>query len=251
MMLFIISMVKKTTQSAMEQLLMENEELSTIPKPGDTLTGAILEKTSNSMFVDLDSLGVGAIYGKELQDDIETFRNAKIGDTIQATIVTFDNEDGYVELSLRSATMDRSWEELRRKYNEESPFPAEIVDANKGGLIVRISGISGFLPVSQLAPDHYPRVEGGDKNKIFDRLKSYVGEQFTVKIIGLDRDEEKLIVSEKSAVSDVMSETLDQLGEGKIVEGTVSGIVEFGVFVKLMEGGKELEGLVHISELGS
>ena len=160
MMLFIISMVKKTTQSAMEQLLMENEELSTIPKPGDTLTGAILEKTSNSMFVDLDSLGVGAIYGKELQDDIETFRNAKIGDTIQATIVTFDNEDGYVELSLRSATMDRSWEELRRKYNEESPFPAEIVDANKGGLIVRISGISGFLPVSQLAPDHYPRVEG-------------------------------------------------------------------------------------------
>lgn len=242
-------MVKTLTKSSMEDLLTEHEELSTVPKTGDTLTGAILEKTSNSMFVDLGSLGVGAIYGKELQDDIETFRNSKIGDTIQATVTDFDNEDGYVELSLRTATMERSWEELRRKYSEENTFPAEIIDANKGGLLVRISGITGFLPVSQLAPDHYPRVEGGDKNKIFDRLKSYVGEQFSVKIINLDRDEEKLIVSEKSAVSDVMSETLDQLGEGKIVEGTVSGVVDFGVFVKFMEGGQELEGLVHISEL--
>lgn len=115
--------------------------------------------------------------------------------------------------------------------------------------MVRVNGVVGFLPVSQLAPDHYPRVEGGDKNKILDRLKEYAGQQFTVKIINLDQDEEKLIVSEKAAVSDEISQTLQHLGEGKEIEGVVSGVVDFGVFIKFEEGDQELEGLVHISEL--
>lgn len=241
----------ETEQSSpvMEKLLNEHEELSAVPQVGNTLTGSIIEKTSNAMYLDLGHFGVGVIYGRELFDDLDTFNKAKIGDTAQATVLDLDNDDGYVELSLRTATMERSWEELRRKFTDGTAFPSEIVDANKGGLLVRVSGVNGFLPVSQLAPDHYPRVEGGDKNKIYDRLKSYVGQAFTVKIIGLDQEEEKLIVSEKSAISDIMSTALDQLGEGKIIEGVVSGIVEFGVFVKFDEGGQELEGLVHISEL--
>ncbi|MBI1833252.1 MAG: S1 RNA-binding domain-containing protein [Candidatus Andersenbacteria bacterium] len=239
----------ETPKSAMEQLLAEHEELSSVPAVGDTINGVVMEKTGNALYIDIGAVGVGTIYGKELFDDLNTFEGAKIGQQVQATILTLDNEEGYVELSLRTATMERSWEELRRKYSDTVSFPTEIIDANKGGLIIRVSGVTGFLPVSQLAPDHYPRVEGGDKNKIFDRLKSYVGQQFTVKIIGLDQDEEKLIVSEKSAVSDVISSTLEQLGEGKVVEGTVSGVVDFGIFVKFTEGGQELEGLVHISEL--
>lgn len=226
-----------------------HDELFHVPQKGEILNGTILEKTSNAMYIDLGKQGVGVIYGRELFDDLDTFSNAKIGDTIQASVQELDNEDGYIELSLRTATRERTWEELRRKMSDEAVFETEVMDANKGGLMVRISGVMGFLPVSQLAPDHYPRVEGGDKSKIFERLKSYVGQKFKVKVINASQEDEKLIVSEKAAVSDEISTTLAKLGEGKIVEGLVSGIVDFGVFVKFEEGGQELEGLVHISEL--
>lgn len=233
----------------MEELLSKHDELAHVPIVGEVLTGSILEKTSNALYVDIGRFGVGVIYGKELFDDIDTFKRSKIGDTVQATIQTLDNEEGYIELSLRTATRERSWEELRRKLDDDVAFESEIIDANKGGLIVRVNGVTGFLPVSQLAPDHYPRVEGGDKSKIQERLQSYIGQMFKIKAITIDQENEKLIVSEKAAVSDEMSTTLDNLGQGKTVEGVVSGIVDFGAFVKFEEKGQELEGLVHISEI--
>lgn len=235
--------------SVMADLLRQHESLAEVPGIGEIVNGAILEKANNSMYVDLGSLGVGVIYGQELFDDLDSYKNAKIGDTIQATIQELDNEDGYVELSLRSASRERSWEELRRKMMQDEVFETDILDANKGGVIVRVSGITGFLPVSQLAPDHYPRVEGGDRSKIFDRLKDYVGQKFKVKIISAVQEEDKLIVSEKAAVGEEMREVLSQLGEGKVIEGVVSGVVDFGAFVKFEVDGQELEGLVHISEL--
>lgn len=233
----------------MEELMIAHQDLVRVPNPGDIITGHILEKTGNAMYIDIGAMGVGVIYGRELFDDMDTFKNAKIGDVIQATVQEIDNEEGYVELSLRTASRERSWEELRHKLEDGSVFTAQIEDANKGGLIVRVSGITGFLPVSQLAPDHYPRVEGGDKSKIYERLRSYVSQDFKVKIITAIQEEEKLIVSEKAAVGDEISETLEKLGAGKIIEGVVSGIVDFGVFIKFFEGEQELEGLVHISEL--
>lgn len=244
----------KTATSAkeqidMEELLLKHEELGHVPITGEVLTGTILEKTSNALYVDIGRFGVGVIYGKELFDDIDTFKKSKNGDTVQATIQSLDNDEGYIELSLRTATRERSWEELRRKLDDDVAFESEIIDANKGGLIVRVNGVTGFLPVSQLAPDHYPRVEGGDKSKIQEKLQSYVGQMFKIKAITIDQENEKLIVSEKAAVSDEISTTLDSLGEGKTVEGVVSGIVDFGAFVKFEAKGQELEGLVHISEI--
>lgn len=233
----------------MDILLKEHEDLAHVPKIGEIVTGTVLEKASNSLYVDLGSVGVGVVYGRELFDDLDSYKNSKIGDTIQATIQELDNEDGYVELSLRSASRERSWGELRRKMGSDDIFETEILDANKGGLIVRVSGITGFLPVSQLAPDHYPRVEGGDKSKIFDRLKEYVGQKFRVKLISAVQDEEKLIVSEKAAVGEDMKDVLGKLGDGKIIDGVVSGVVDFGAFVKFTVDDKDLEGLVHISEL--
>lgn len=233
----------------MEDLLNRHGQLAYVPKVGEVVTGTVLEKASSCLYVDLGTLGVGVVYGRELFDDLDSYKNSKIGDTIQATIQELDNEDGYVELSLRSASRERSWGELRRKLGSDDIFETEILDANKGGLIVRVSGITGFLPVSQLAPDHYPRVEGGDKSKIFDRLKEYVGQKFRVKLISAVQEEEKLIVSEKAAVGEEMKDVLGKLGEGKIIEGVVSGVVDFGAFVKFQVDDKDLEGLVHISEL--
>src|SRR3989344_1604952 len=236
-------------QINMEEVLAKHDDLAHVPEKGEVLNGTILEKTSNALYIDIGRFGVGVIYGKELFDDLDTFKRSKIGDTVQATVQEVDNEDGYIELSLRTATREISWEELRRKLNEDAVFESEIIDANKGGLIVRVNGVTGFLPVSQLAPDHYPRVEGGDKSKIQERLQSYVGQMFKLKIITIDQENEKLIVSEKAAVSDEISATLEHLGQGKTVSGVISGIVDFGVFVKFEENGQELEGLVHISEL--
>lgn len=233
----------------MGKLVAEHEALVAVPAVGDIVTGTILDKARNAMYLDLNTLGVGVIYGRELFDDLDTFKNSLIGDPIQATIQALENEDGYVELSLRSATRERSWEELRRKLEQGDIFSTEILDANKGGLIVRVNGVTGFLPVSQLAPDHYPRVEGGDKNQILTRLKSYAGQNFKVKVITAEQDTEKLIVSEKAAVGDEMSELLKNLKVGTAVDGEVSGVVDFGVFVKFKEQQQELEGLVHISEL--
>jgi small subunit ribosomal protein S1 len=146
-------------QINMEEVLEKHEALAHVPTTGEVLTGTILEKTSNALYIDIGQFGVGVIYGKELFDDMDTFKRSKIGDTVQATAQEIDNEDGYIELSLRTATRERSWEELRRKLDDEVAFESEIIDANKGGLIIRVNGVTGFLPVSQLAPDHYPRVE--------------------------------------------------------------------------------------------
>jgi len=233
----------------MGKLLSENEELLEVPHVSEIIVGHILDKSRNAMYLDLGPLGVGVIYGRELFDDLDTHKEAKIGDPIQATITQLENDDGHVELSLRSATRERSWQELNRKLEEGDIFETQIVDANKGGLLVRVNGVAGFIPVSQLAPDHYPRVDGGDKGQILERLKSYVGEEFKVKVITAIQDEDKLIVSEKAAVGDELSETLSKLSEGAVVNGEVSGVADFGVFVKFMIDGQELEGLVHISEL--
>ena len=240
---------EELAETAMGQLIAEREDLLNVPVIGDIVTGHILDKGHNTLYLDLGTYGIGVIYGRELFDDLDTYKNAKIGDPVQATIQILENEDGCIELSLRSATRERSWQELERKLEDGDIFETEILDANKGGLLVRVSGVSGFLPVSQLSPDHYPRVDGGNKEQILERLKSYVSEAFKVKVITADRDDEKLIVSEKAALGDELGETLVKLKEDSVIIGTVSGVADFGVFIKFEVEGQELEGLVHISEL--
>ncbi len=234
---------------AMKSIVEQREDMLNVPKVGEIVTGQVIDKARNALYLDLGHLGVGVIYGRELLEDSEKFRETKLGDQLNATVQSIDNEDELIELSLRSISIEQSWSEIKSVLESGNILEVEILDANKGGLIVRIQGVTGFLPVSQLAPDHYPRVEGGDKNKILERLKSYVGEKFKVKIIGAERDSEKLIVSEKAAIGDEMSHILKDINEGDIVEGMVSGIVEFGIFIKFNKGDSELEGLVHISEL--
>lgn len=234
---------------AMKSIVEHREDMLNIPKVGEIVSGQVIDKARNALYLDLGHLGVGVIYGRELLEDSEKFRETKLGDQLNATIQSLDNEDELIELSLRSISIEQSWKEIKSVLESGDILEVEILDANKGGLIVRIQGVTGFLPVSQLAPDHYPRVEGGDKNKILERLKSYVQEKFKIKIIGAERDSEKLIVSEKAAIGDEMSHILKDINEGDIVEGIVSGIVEFGIFIKFNKGENELEGLVHISEL--
>src|SRR6185436_780977 len=168
------------------------------------------------------------------------------GDTVMASVVESENKEGNIELSFRAAGQERVWQTLADRMKAKEVIKTKIIEANKGGLMVEVNGVIGFLPVSQLASEHYPRVEEGDKNKILEVLRSYVGKIFDVQIITADSQDEKLIVSEKSVSEEELRGKIGKLTLGQVVEGEVSGIVDFGIFLKFGEG---LEGLVHISEL--
>jgi small subunit ribosomal protein S1 len=231
----------------MEALLQKNP--IDLPVAGEDIKGTVLDIGTNAMYIDLGPIGTGIVLGEELHDGFGTIKTLKKGDEVTATVITTNTEDGYIELSLKQASEDKVWEDLLAKQASEEPVDVKIIDANKGGLLIIINGISGFLPVSQLAYDHYPRVDGGDKTKILGRLKEYTGEIFRVAIINVNREENKLIVSEKAARKSEELNLVNSYQKGDTVEGEVTGVVDFGVFVKFGKNGQKLEGLVHISEL--
>jgi small subunit ribosomal protein S1 len=169
-----------------------------------------------------------------------------IGDNIAAKVVDMNNADGYVELSLKEAKQAIIWGEAEAAIKAKTIFDVPVLEANKGGLLLSWNGINGFLPASQLKADHYPRVEDGDKDKILDELKKFVGQKLSVVIINAAPKEGKLIFSEKSPEMKDKEKIISKYAVGEEVNGTVTGTVDFGVFVKLEEG---LEGLVHISEI--
>jgi len=242
------------TSSPMGALL-EKHPLE-IPQVGEVLEGTVIDVTSNSLLLDLGSLGTGIVLGKEIKDGLSGGKLKK-GDKVTATLTDLENEDGYIELSIREASYERAWDDLQRRRDVQDVFGTKVMDANKGGLMVEVNGITGFIPVSQLASEHYPRVEDGDKNKILELLKKLVGKELIVRILDADRETEKLIVSERAAMSEKEKEVISQMSIGDVIEGEVSGVVDFGAFVKFLPPAKEgsdresdkLEGLVHISEL--
>lgn len=230
--------------TTMDDLFNSGVEIRVL-KPGDMVEGTLLSVGKNEVYIDIEGYGLGVVRGRELYDDEATLNSLKVGDTITASVVEAENKDGNVELSLRVAGQERVWNTLKEKLESREVVHTKILAANKGGLMVEINGVTGFLPVSQLSLEHYPRVEEGDKNKILSALNSYVGQIFNVQIITADQEEEKLIVSERSVYEKETEDKLGKLKIGEMVTGTVTGVVDFGVFVKF----GELEGLVHISEL--
>ncbi len=214
-------------------------------KPADMVEGKIISVSKNEVYIDLAGYGIGVVRGRELYDDQATLNSLKPGDAITASVVETENREGNVELSLRVAGQERVWSKLRELMESKEIVATKILAANKGGLMIELNNVTGFLPVSQLSLEHYPRVEEGDKNKILSVLNSYVGQSFSVQVITADSEEEKLIVSEKAVHEEEMHGKLSQLKIGDTVTGQITGVVDFGVFVKF----GELEGLVHISEL--
>lgn len=231
--------------SAMEQLL-KNEDLQAFPKVGNLVSGKIISVSKSEVHIDVDGIATGVVRGKELFDESGQFSELKNGDQVQATVLELENEGGEMELSFRSAGHQRAWDELKALMEKKEVLGVTVVDANRGGLLVRVKRIEGFLPVSQLTSEHYPRVEGGDKQKILELLQKLVGQTLKVKIIDVNERESKLIVSEKAAWEEQRQDIIAQYRVGDVVDGQVTGIVNFGCFV---EFGDKLEGLVHISEL--
>jgi len=239
---------KKVSKNDEMEALLNDENAPKLPKEGDIAKGDIIEIGSNIIYVDLGPIGTGAIYGygKSIISTLSSFKDLKPGTPISATITDLENEDGFVEMSLKQTSMDMVWKELERKMDENEIVTTKVLEANKGGLMIKVNGMIGFLPASQLSSDNYPRVSDGDKNKILSLLMQLVGKDIRVKIIGIDKNEGKLIVSEKATREKEEHEKISTLKAGDVVESEISGIVDFGAFVKF---NGTLEGLVHISEL--
>jgi len=234
---------KEGKKEEFKKLLEKN--LTKLPKIGDTIKGTVISSTKKEIHIDIDGVTTGLVRGREIIDESGEYSNLKPGDEVEAMVLELENEKGEIELSLRQAGHQKAWDKLHELYNNKEKIDAKIIDANKGGLMVLVGKTRGFLPVSQLSTKNYPRVSGGDKSKILDKLKSYIGQSFGVEIIGLDEKEEKLIVSEKQALKEEQQKEISKYKVGDVVEGMISAITDFGAFIKF-DG---LEGLIHISEL--
>lgn len=237
---------KEKTQTKNFKALLEEQQNFQLPKVGDLVKGKIMKVGHGEVHLNIEGVTSGVIRGYELFDESGEQTNLKVGEEIEATVLELENEKGEMELSLRFAGHQKAWKKLERLRDEKILVTVQIIDANRGGLLVNLGKVSGFLPVSQLATDHYPRVAGGDKNKILVKLKSYIGQKFNVKIIDINDEEEKLIVSEKAAREEEQKEIISRYQVGDIVEGTVTAVTDFGIFIRF---GENLEGLIHISEI--
>jgi small subunit ribosomal protein S1 len=221
-------------------------EIPARPEPGAIVECPVIKVDKKAAFVDMPPFGIGIIYGREYMNARDLIKHMNVGDLITAKVVESENENGYVELSLKEARQSLVWAEAEELVRKKTVLDLPIKDANKGGLILEWQGISGFLPASQLSGDHYPRVTDGDKDKILDELKKLVGEKLSVIMITAVPKEGKLIFSEKEHNQKEKEEIVAKYRLGNIVEGEITGIVDFGAFMKLEEG---LEGLIHISEM--
>lgn len=232
------------TQVDFEKLL-EKDGLQ-IPQVKDTVKGEVVSASKSEVRLDIDGVLVGVVRGPELYEESPEYADLKPGDTVEATVIDTENENGELELSFRYAGQEKAWTNLRDAYKNKEIIKVKIIDANKGGLLASYCQIHGFLPVSQLAPENYPRVSGGDKGKILEKLNSFSGKEFEVKIITLDEEEDKIIFSEKDVWSERQKDVISKYKVGAVVEGEVTAVTDFGVFVSF---GDKMEGLVHISEL--
>ncbi len=234
---------EKTTNietSIMEDALALIEKIEV----GKVIEGEVIDIKDGEIWVDLGGRATGVVYRSEVGDKASISDLSK-GDKILAYVLEEEDNQGILALSLKKAGKERIWSDLKRNMEKGTIVEVKIADANKGGLLTVVDDVQGFIPVSQLTAEYYPRVEGGDKEEILTRLTALVGKRLQVKVIDLDRASNKLILSQKAAKSLEQKSFLEGLKIGQVLKGKVSGVVDFGVFVNI----GHLEGLVHISEV--
>lgn len=215
-------------------------------KSGDLADGAVITKRTGRIYIDLGERGAGIIWGAEYLGAKDLIKKINPGDKIKAKVVEPENDEGYIELSLREVDGDLIWKEAEELRKNKTPLELKVLNANKGGLILEWKKIQGFLPASQLGSEHYPRVEDASADKITQELKKFIGETFKVAIIDASQQENKLIFSEKELKSEELQQKISKYKVGDIVEGEITGVVDFGIFIKIEDG---LEGLAHVSQL--
>lgn len=229
-------------------MLKMNPALMPFLKEGDLIEVTLIENGNKAVFFEVPKVGTGIIYGVELINAKDILKNLEVGGSVIAKVVESENSDGFVELSLAEADKQRAWQEIREFKEADKPIEVVIKNANSGGLVADLAGLQAFLPASQLSNEHYPKDTDGDRGKILEELKKFVDSKLTVKIISANPRTNKLIISEREVVAEDIKEFLSKYKVNDEVSGIVSGIANFGVFIRFADQ-PEIEGLIHISEL--
>ena len=229
-----------TAKMTMDELLAKAGDIKQLAA-GDTVEGTVMSVKKHEILIDLGANGVGMIPRREAA----YARNLEVGEKVTASVIDAEMPDGTVLLSMRKAVKDKGWDEIMEKVDADETVEITPFDANRGGLLVEYEGIRGFLPVSQLSAEHYPRVGSSDKDEILQRLNSLVGQKIKARILDASKKDNKLIFSEKEAIKGALAERFAEMKVGETVKGLVTGVVDFGVFVNV-DG---IEGLIHISEI--
>lgn len=247
--------------SELESKIIKNSRVLNID---ENIEGKVIASEHGKVYVDIGEFGTGIIYGVEYINARDMIKRLNVNDIVTAKVILTNNSEGYVELSLKEAKQALMWQEAGEAIKNNKVFELIVREANKGGLIIDWHGTQGFLPASQLSSVYYPKVEDGNKDKIMSELQKLIGKRIAVSILVAEAKENKLIFTQKNIDSSVDVEgeahkkenrtnkdlqneaRLAKYSIGDIVEGDVTGVIEFGIFIKLMDS---TEGLIHKSEI--
>ncbi len=236
--------LRKTTSKTpktMEELIKSTGYKLQGLKKADQIEGTITDISKKAVLVDIGAKTEGMVIGKGFEIAQDLIVNLKIGDKIKAIVLSPENEKGQILLSLRQAASDYKWNLFEQYFKTEEPVEVRGLEVNKGGLIVRILGVRGFVPASQLGRKYL-----GKPEELQNKL-------FKAKVIEVDREKNRLIFSEKliseAEALAAKQEAIKKIKVGEEIRGQVSGIMPFGIFVQAEKDKLLLEGLVHISEI--
>lgn len=234
-----------TPLSFMEQLLNEPSSAIKALHYGEVIEGIVMHRDRDEILVDIGAKSEGIVPNKELQ----TLTSAelieiKIGDQILVFVVQPENQDGHAVLSIDKAKMEKSWRRLQKQFEAGEIIEAEVTGYNKGGLLVNLEGVRGFVPASQVTG-----LATGNEASKQSEMTRLVNNKLPLKIIEINRHRNRLILSERLAAQEQRDAQKDrlmqELAQGQVREGVVTSICDFGAFVDI--GGAD--GLVHLSEL--
>ena len=239
---------------AMEKLLASKGEKLQIKqfKQGEVVDGVVVSVSTKEILLDVGAKSEGIIANDEIGDD-EYARNLQPGDKVLAYVMQAENDQGYIVLSFRRAQKDRAWIDAEKAFKDGSVLEVVVLEYNKGGLLVDCMGLRGFVPLSHLDRVHFTedvaKFASGSEAELKESLSVLAGKKLNVKVIEIDREKNRLVLSEKDAISkysnEIREEKYTNVKNGDILSGVVTGVMPFGLFVD-MDG---IEGLVHISEI--
>lgn len=240
-------------ESAMSKYLTDKDLQIKQLRVGDMIEGVVVSASHKEILVDVGAKSEGIITGLELSEADKSYKSVQPGDKISAKISQIENAQGYIVLSLKKAEKDKKWQDAEEAFDGALVIDATVIEYNKGGLLCDSLGLRGFIPLSHLDRVHFAndvaKFAAGSEAELKESLKILSGKTLRVKVIELDKEKNRFVLSEKDALTTYSEESrkkrLSEIEIGSTVEGIVTGIMPFGVFVDL-DG---VEGLVHISEI--
>jgi len=223
-------------QSMMDKLMAGAASFPGALKKGQQVEGVISSLGKKMLLVDIGAKTEGVVTGDDIVEAQDMLEGLKVGDKISAFVKFPENDQGQIILSLKQAADENRWSRFKKLMDEEKEVDVVGLEVNKGGMVVKIGDVRGFVPTSQFG------------EKFLGNMEELLNKSFKVRVIEVDKDQNRLIFSEK-AVSEAgeieaKKEVMKKLKVGQRIKGVVSGLTDFGAFVKIRIGDKEVEGLV-------